>query len=294
METSATEEKKPEAPPIKRHWLKMGVELEGAWDNSYVDVAATVPGAQGKRDGSVGDGGRLPGVSGEITTRPHEDIDKLCEDTVKLWPQYVNHTCGFHIHTSFNELNTSVLADKPFWNYFLARWEAWGKAHEKKMTNDERNWFWDRLEAKSEKARRYCKREFIPDRQFEHHEERYTSINFTAWHKFKTIEVRFLPMFKKPELAISAIHELASIFDTFLTQNSFPVIKEESEPLFVGDMVVEVQELEMPELSYFEQELPCASNLPEVAVGPDIFYRFKQAKGLLSLPGEELEELQEP
>jgi hypothetical protein len=283
-----------ELAAIKRHWKKMGCELEGAWDTNFRDVAAGVRGAQGKTDGSVGDGGAMAGHMGEITTAPHDDIEKLCADIEMLWPNRVNHTCGFHIHTSFSEIDTSVLADKPFWTYFLARWEAWGKENEAAMTNDERIWFWDRLESKSEKARRYCKREFAPVEQFVDHGKRYTSINFSAWHKFRTIEVRFLPMFKTSKLAVLAVKELANIFDAYLTHNRFPEISLEKEIQGDGDMVLEEEALALPSMEYYEEDRPVAGSFPNVPVGPDIMYRFAKARDLVSMPGEDYDELQEP
>ncbi len=271
-------------PPPKRHWLKVGCELEGSWSTNHRDVASLVPGAIGKGDASVGrDGARLPGFPGEIITRPHETLDGLSEDLTKLWPQHSNYTCGFHVHVSFNNIDTSRLADKPLWEYFLKRWEAWGKANELKMTKEDKTLFWDRLEAKSESARKYCKREFIPLEQFENHEMRYTAINFVAWSKYRTIEVRFLPMFTKPELASLAVRELIDIFDSYLTNTPFPEIKIEEEVKTIGEEVLEAKELIMPETSFYEESYPLPDH-KKVMCGPDVFYHIKGAEGLMVLP----------
>lgn len=256
--------------PGTRRWLKMGVELEGAWDLHYRDVAGTVKGAEGKEDGSVKN---LAGYKGEIITRPHTILDHLCKDVEALYPNRVNETCGFHIHTSFDPLEYSTLADAPFWRYYRDRWEAWGKANEAAMDAISKREFWDRWHGRSDRARRYCKAEFKPVTQLVDREDRYTQLNFTSYHKYQTLESRLLPMFANKDLAVLAIREMSDIFDTFLNDHDFPVISFETEFIMDGEVAVEEKKLKMPRYEPWqeEHEEKPTKGLP---TGEDIYYHI--------------------
>lgn len=260
--------------PANRRWLKMGVELEGGWTTDPRTVAAKVKGAQQKHDGSV----RVPeGYAGEIVTRPHQVLDHLCDDVLALHPVHVNNSCGLHIHASFLDLDTSLLTMAEFWSYFKTRWQAWGEGMDLTFSRDEKERFWDRFGGKSDWSRRYCKLEFKAIDQLIHHDaDRYTQLNFTAYHKYKTVECRFLPMFRNPELTVAAIREMSDIYDTFLTNTPFPDLFLEKEVKNVGDMVVEEHALVMPETAFWEEEVIRPGK--HVVVGDDVFYHIPGAE----------------
>lgn len=261
--------------PANRRWVKMGVELEGAWTKNPRDIAGTVRGAQPKHDGSV----RVPeGQNGEIITRPHQVLDHLCDDIRALHPDYVNNTCGFHIHASFLDLDTSLLATTEFWDYFRARWKAWGEKMDPVFSRDERDRFWDRYVAKSDWARRYCKAEMKHIEQLiDHVDDRYTQLNFLAFHKYKTVECRFLPMFKSKDVTEAAVREMSDIYDTFLTNTAFPTFTFEKEIKNAGDMVVEETTLTMPRTDPWEEQVVTPGK--HVVVGDDVFYHIPGAEG---------------
>lgn len=239
--------------PGTRRWLKMGVELEGAWADRNLTVAE-VKGAEVRHDGSVLD---LQGDKGEIVTRPHAILDNLCADVVKLYPPRINRTCGLHIHTSFNEMNGriglmdySILADDEFYNYFRARWERWGQANDRAM-GDQGKEFWDRWygRAVGRGGRNFCqnKRAWLTQLSDANAEHRYTALNFSAWHKYQTVEVRLLPMMPTAELAVSAIREMSDIYDTFLNEHDYPVIKLYREFKELDGVLLEENEQPMPD-----------------------------------------------
>lgn len=260
---------------MNRKWIKMGVEMEGGWDDHYERIANKVRHAQGKHDGSV----KVSGCSynGEITTRPHSSLDPLCEEIAILHPAYVNNTCGFHIHTSFSELDYSLLATSEFYSYFKSRWREWGESMATVFTRDERERFWDRLDSKSDHARRYCKDVFEPEAQLLDPQRRYTILNFAAYSKFKTLECRFLPMFKNSEVTIAAVRVLSDIYDTFLNTAKFPDIKFFREVKEQGDMVVEEHTITLPDTTLWEEAYPRVGK--DLVVGADVFYHIPGAEG---------------
>lgn len=260
--------------PANRRWLKMGVELEGGWGIDPRTIAGKVKGAQSKHDGSV----RVPeGHAGEVVTRPHQVLDHLCDDVLALHPTFVNNTCGLHIHASFLDLDTSLLTLEEFWTYHRLRWQEWGEKMDQIFTRDERDRFWDRFNGGSDWARRYCKREFKALGQLvDHDADRYTQLNYTAYHKYKTVEIRFLPMFRNSEITISAIREASDIYDTFLTNTPFPSFTYEKEVKNVGDMVVEEHLLVMPDTAPWEEEQVRPGK--HVVVGDDVFYHIPGAE----------------
>lgn len=259
--------------PGTRRWLKMGIELEGAWDKSYHDIAAKFKGAKGKEDGSVRN---LVGNKGEITTRPHTVLDHLIEDVLGMYPDRVNDTCGFHIHTSFEPLDYSTLADKPFWDFYRKRWKAFGEQHQDAMDPTSRAEFWDRWHGRGPKATRYCKAEFKPEEQFRDHNDRYTQLNFVAYHKYQTLESRLLPMFASKDIAVLAIREMSDIYDTYLNETDFPVISHYSEFRQEGDMAVEERKFKLPDYSAWAEDHREKDHAP-LPKGDDVFYNIQGA-----------------
>jgi hypothetical protein len=257
----------------------MGVELEGSWDASFRDLATLHEGAQGKGDNSVSG---LPGNMGEITTKPHTSLDALIKDVVEMYPNHVNDTAGLHVHASFTPMDTTALTTKEFWAYFTRRWEAWGEAHKETMTRNERDWFFSRLRATTAKAKKYCKAEFKPQEQFEFQEDRYTQINFTAYKKYKTVEVRVLPMFESKELAALAIRELSDIYNTFLSDYTFPPVKMESSIKGENDEILDKTEMTAANYGFLEEEWSQPS--PNLVTGDDIYYHYDNVDAMFMAP----------
>lgn len=261
--------------PAPRRWLKMGIELEGAWIKRPHDIIRDkgILKAQAKRDGSVRV--RSDWEETEIITRPHDNMDELIADVLALYPDRVDDSCGLHIHASFDPLDTSALADPAFHKHYKARWEAWGNKHNPGPA------FWERYHGRTPGRgggdRQYCRDIFKPEEQLTDHADRYTQINFTAYHKFKTIECRMLPMFEATEagkvLVVSAIRELADIYNSYLAEFGFPRIEMERLVEITPDGVTEHYPSVMPDMSYQEQTLEMTTK--RLATGPDVHYHYE-------------------
>lgn len=237
-----------EAPQL---WLKMGVELEGGWDDDYVRVAQGVDGARGKTDSSVHG---MSGHIGEITTKPNTSMLKLLEDVRALHPNHTNATAGLHIHASFTDLNLSLLTSEDFYRYFRKRWEEWGDKNQSRMSRVDRESFWDRFHMRSAQAKRYCKDMFIPGKQLSefNHDDRYTQLNFVSYKKFKTVECRLLPMFSDPDLTCEAIAELGDIYNTFLATYTFPDLDMTAEFKTENDYLLDEETMVTPDIGFKE------------------------------------------
>lgn len=268
--------------PATQRWVKMGVELEGAWDKHPEDMAKTVSGAQYHSDGSVR---QLSGHMGEIVTRPHALAKNLLEDVKALYPQRINDTCGLHVHASFSPMDTAILMRKDFWEFYQERWRAWGKEHQGDM-GDMKSVFWSRLDGRwtrrDRDGRNYCEAVFKPEKQMaEPHtaDHRYTQVNFSAWHKYKTVESRLLPMFHSVDLAVNGVEYTGAIYDDFLSENDFPKVSIYKEWQAVGDCVIDTTELKMPDYSPWEykKELPHHG----IITGPDVEYSIDGANDLM-------------
>jgi hypothetical protein len=268
---------------LKKRWLQMGVELEGSWIRNRTEVAGRVRGAAPKDDASVHIGHGHPG---EIITRPHDNLDKLCEDISILWPDTVNDSCGFHIHTSFTPIDTGMIATREFYDFFKAQWERWGKT----MGLARNHEFWNRLAGKN----KFAMDKFDPSGQLKpfggKRETRYTLINFHSWEKHKTVEVRLLPMFTDKEVALSAVRHLAWVYDSFLNSHTFQTITVESNVEVRGDMVEETYECVTPLTT--PQEISYQGKLPPLETGPDVYYSIRGSNDLMLPHGpEEVDQL---
>lgn len=269
-----------EGRPPNRRWLQMGGELEGGWAKGYTEVAPTVLGAVARRDGSL-KGFRY--LAGEITTRPHGLLKGLLDDLEKLHPDECNESAGFHIHTSFTPLDTSLLTTQAFWDYFRMRWEVWGKSNEGAMTKAERAWFWNRFHERTPEAQQYCKAQFIPDKQLADTQPkgktRYAQLNFNAYHSFKTVECRLLPMFQTKEILASAVKELSDIYDSYLNGEVEIGGKFEKKVIQANEEVQEILELKSPDISFWEEEKRLVG--PDLPCGEGICYHIPGAEGAM-------------
>lgn len=212
---------------LAQRWLQFGVELEGGWEKPYRDVASGVRGAKGKGDGSLSG---IRGDVGEIITAPYSSLGELLKDIKTLHPNYTNETAGFHIHASFEALDYSMLTSEEFWNFYRGRWRAWGEANAKGMTKAEEKWFWDRFDVRTQHSKTYCKAKFDPVEQLDpnlgrDNGKRYTQLNFSAWHKHRTVESRLLPMFSTVDITLSSVQEMSDIYNLFLNTFEMPSLK---------------------------------------------------------------------
>lgn len=265
--------------PATRRWLSMGVELEGSYTRGIpADIAAAVKGAQAKRDGSIRE---LRGHVSEIVTRVHNSLDPLCDDVTALYPDLVNWSCGLHIHAAFKMLDHGHLTEPAFLAYFLERWEAWGNKHKDEM-GPIGEYFWMRLNNRKIPGteRNYCSTENkaviqLTDSNSAH---RYTALNFSAWHKYKTVECRLLPMFNTAALAVSAIRELSDIYDDFLTNTEFPKVNLYTEFKEQDGKLIEEKVKKMPSLEL--QEWKVVGKMPSAPIiTEDTFFTHEEVQG---------------
>ncbi len=196
---------------VKNRVALVGVELEGGW----LELPANV--VELDRDGSVFNG-RLPaGVKymGELPIGPV--IPAAIPELIRAnHPHKVNHTCGMHVHMSFETLWYYQLLMVPEYQEtiltYLTRW-----ATEQKLPDTHA--IWPRLRGESQ----YCKKEFWPDIQSStkrknfHHDtpgHRYTHVHYCG--RTTTIEIRTLPMMEKIATAISAVSRVIEITNAAL------------------------------------------------------------------------------
>lgn len=179
---------------------KIGVELEGGWNSP--------PPTKTYHDGSVN---VSASIVGETCSLP-SSLRKAKAWIKENYPVVVDSSCGLHFHFSFrNNLSYSRLMTENFHNLFLCEVEKWGKEKEILSSSP----FWDRLYDRN----KYCRKKFIPDAQSvlkEKREERYAHLNY-CYALHKTLEIRLFPMFKKVDLAISALEFTVEIIEKFLS-----------------------------------------------------------------------------
>lgn len=192
----------PIAMPTLKRINKVGVELEGGWDEEP-------DGEEVKEDGSV----RILDVSyvGEVVSAPLNNMDYLSRWARTVYPAYTDRSCGLHVHVSLNDQNDmALLAETAFWNYYLRYMESWcGRI------NSQRDHL--RLHIRLVGDERYCARNFSPADQLDtDNEERYTQLNFCAWEKFGTLEFRVLPMFHSISRAIRGIFTIIRCVESYL------------------------------------------------------------------------------
>ncbi len=188
-----------------KHLDMMGLEIEAGWKETKSNLTF---------DGSLRNGDFYNSTSiGELVSKPFDDKDELFKYMDENWPDEVTQKCGFHIHTSFKNINHyNELMNKKFYNYFLLEMEKWG--NEYNCTNKN---FWSRLSG----ANNFCEKKFNPDAQtiFSGKDPiRYTHLNY-CYKMHKTIECRLFPTFTEVKTAKSAVDALINCFENYLEQN---------------------------------------------------------------------------
>jgi len=189
-----------------KHIDRFGVELEGGWDIQPPLYAANPRSYH--EDGSVYVTGRWR--AGEIVSIPMSTWNEGNSFMMDNYPQHVGGSCGMHVHMSFKN-NPYVIAlladDKGYQDGLIDTLTLWGK--KKNVVN---NFFWSRLAGENQ----YCKLDW--DGVGVRGQERYRAVNFTAYSKHTTIEIRILPMFRSKKLAASAVKRVIAYTDWYINK----------------------------------------------------------------------------
>ena len=239
---------------------RVGVELEGVWkgDHPIGRYDSQVGGAI-NRDGSLDRFGRndrivydtttgsqvtVPelGVTspGEITSNPPvlplTSIDLMEAFVNKYYPDYVDSTCGLHIHMStvmrwtYSKLVAPEYAGDSQMGEEGAIFRAIREWATKRSLPNEHP-IWKRLEGNNQ----FCLRSFKADAQakavdkgYNHgaEEARYTAIAY-HWNRrgadskpMRTVECRMLPMFESKALAIEALKVVMQTTNDFINREA--------------------------------------------------------------------------
>lgn len=180
---------------------KVGVELEGGWDNPRFDTEEI------GSDGSVNVEAQYNGETASPPLLPA----KIGAWMVSRWPSAVNSTCGLHVHMSFQRLDGySRLVTPGFQDFLVERLRAWGTS----KSIIPRHPFWSRLNGNNN----FCKLEYHPEKQLYRNNkagDRYTFVNY-CWGLHRTLEVRGLPGFKMLKIGQSAVLAVVDAAEDFL------------------------------------------------------------------------------
>lgn len=205
---------------------KVGVELEGGWNEPFPDDDPTEIYA----DHSVHLGGYTH--IGECASIPLT-LEEVLKWTSLHYPIGRDETCGMHVHVSVKDDSAyASLASTP---HFNMAWLKWGLGFIKNIPSErDMSAFYNRLSGKN----RFCVMKFIPSRQIPITKKtggntvdvnpRYTQLNF-AKGVHGTIENRTFPIFLEKETALSAIKGFVEMTEEFLLKrkektSSFKVV----------------------------------------------------------------------
>lgn len=188
-----------------------GVELEGGWtDTPPSDLIGD--GSISLRQGNAGANGQPINYVGEIPSPPFKSPDKLFAWMKLNYPQHTNSSCGMHVHTSFKSQNSYVrIMDRAFFDYIRTGLSAWGTD---RPGTDPR--FFERLSG----SNTYCKNEYNPMGQVRYKDKsphRYSILNY-CHGRYKTVELRALPLFGTYEEAVAAITAYFELVEAWLKQ----------------------------------------------------------------------------
>jgi hypothetical protein len=127
-----------------------------------------------------------------------------------------------------------------YFDAVYSHFKGWGT--EKTIKN---NAFWERLAGNNS----YCKKQFLPDKQVWHTgkgDARYCGINY-CYSRYKTIEIRLLPMLKDSKLAISAVNDFIAFTNKFLASSKLMTINEEVSEM-LPDLTKKTEVLQLKKL----------------------------------------------
>lgn len=191
-----------------KHHAKIGIEIEGRFLdlNSVLDRARD-DGLGDSSDGSLHSSPDSSAKPWELKTSPGS-LREAIEQLQRYYPDETDRYCGMHVHVSFlSNQSLTLLQSKAFFEYFHKRWQEWGT----RMNLHPDSQFYRRLNGENDYC--YPNTEVLRDPTSC---DRYTQLNFSAWHSHKTLECRMLPMFQRSSLGVSAVRELIDIYETFL------------------------------------------------------------------------------
>lgn len=187
-----------------------GIELEGGWDDEPFDADLL------REDGSV----RVRGdyySYGEIPSPPFSSWPATVRFVRSNYPDHVGASCGMHVHMSFNNIGCySCLMDSDgeYQKHLLGAIWAWKEKHRIRSTS-----FVQRLKGMNQ----YCADGWEPDGvKGEINTSRYKIINWRAYNRHGTVEVRVLPMFRNAKRALSAIKRVLAATELYLRWNYNP------------------------------------------------------------------------
>ena len=209
-------------PSVRNRISKIGVELEGGWEKDpgvpvARDGSVQFPGSDAHQNTMPGGRGKMV-LSGEVQSTPG-DLSEVSAFILKVYPQFVNKTCGLHVHMSFiRRYFYQRLMDPSYQDTMFNTISIW--AEEKKFSKSHP--IWERLSGKHVT----CMREFLADAQvrvgkkrYDHNVpySRYTAISY-PWLQHKTVECRLLPMFEDASDAVEGVLLVADTTNKFLAK----------------------------------------------------------------------------
>ena len=194
----------PKSKMRKLAYIKgFGFEIEGGWTRERRQKYETE--RIMKSDGSVNV--PAPYVQGEINSPVYKDMQMAWEFIKDYYPDVVNESCGLHVHISVKNSDYVRLMEKKFHEEFH-KWMEWMlKNHKDRIPKEFKN----RKEGKN----RYCKDEFMPEKQVIGAGDRYTQLNYC--HKqHATMENRMLPGCKDAKTAFFLITQYLLMVENYL------------------------------------------------------------------------------
>ena len=196
---------------------KIGVELEGGWDENP-PVGRPVP------DESI----QLKGapVIGEVQSPPGV-LEEIEEFVIANCPEYIDTSCGLHIHVSLNSTSQYLaLTDVQFHNFVKERTRRWADSKNYKPTH--------RIFKRLNGENKHCKDVFNPEDQIKcttkeqarQNEVRRTHLNYCYniqnddGTPRRTIENRIFPAFNNPEEIMEAVRLYVECVEEYLDHHS--------------------------------------------------------------------------
>lgn len=187
--------------------------------------------------------------SGEAVSPICFSLEKADKWIRQFHPDRVNRTCGTHIHVSTvkDEHLLEYLSTEVFYEYFMEFIKEWSDKH----IPDKDHYFYERVNGDNE----YCCPNFTkcyhhgsyhrPADQLGHSHQRYSHLNFCAWHEHGTVEIRIFHGMKTPDLIMSAVVCVVECIESYLSgyrsladyRQDQATIKEFAEQVIKADLV---------------------------------------------------------
>lgn len=199
----------------RRRILHVGVELEGGWKKrppTFIRADGSVNVPIGTCTcGACSDQGDTARYVGEVSCVPSTPLQAY-RWMLDNYPDIVNATCGLHVHVSLDPGDYCRLMRRKFHNDFIAGLKDWGLRYPIKSER-----FWARLDNKNQ----FCRVKFPrPDMAVMGRTERYCAVNFAAYARHKTLEIRVLPMFHQKKVAVAAIKFCVEFIEGWLADKT--------------------------------------------------------------------------